>query len=190
MGRRAAYREDLKFLRKYGMCSLNQQQLQYGKTEKNIIREIEGVIKRIDEMESKQCENESNVDKIPLTQGYHHSGSTEVIDAGDDLDVGHVNERCDTPALSDIDMEEEENGNEEDSDLVKMKRSLTIVPNVISRSNSMQTINRRSSSSPSVGSPKNKGSNALKRAFSNMEGSKYNASKRRKSNTGDPIKIV
>ena len=191
--RRAAYREDLKFLKKYGMGSLTQQQLQYGKTEKNIIREIEGVIKAIDDMESKQNEDEEcgNNQVIPLTQG-EHTGSTEIID-GDDRcatpALSDVDGRCDTPALSDGDMDEDENGNE-DNDLIQMKKTLTIVPNMIQRSNSMQSIIRRSSSSPTACSDNKKSKRNLKRAFSNMDGSKYNASKRRKSNLGDPIEIV
>merc|ERR1712228_982653 len=133
-----------------------------------------------DEMESKQqSENDGQIDVVPLTQGAY-TGSTEVIESS------HSDDRCDTPALSDIDMDEQD-----DDDDNKMSKTLTIVPNMIQRSNSMQNIVRRSSSSPGVCSEKgNKKVKTLKRAFSNMEGSKYSASKRRKSNMGDPIKIV
>lgn len=69
--RRAAYREDLKFLRKYG--------LQHHGNEKAIIREIQQVIRDIDAHTERQRVGDESKNKEVQSPQPRHRGSTEVI---------------------------------------------------------------------------------------------------------------
>jgi len=143
--RRAAYRQDVKYLRKYGV---NGQQRQYGKSENSIIYEIERVIDEIDRREQmkkqalKQKQSQQH-ELVPLTQGdgdtaSQYDGSTEIIedkedgdegedDDDDDVDMSPVHRNSSkntqnlmkrtksTPPLSDE--EEDGDGDEDDDDL-------------------------------------------------------------------------
>jgi len=115
--RRAAYREDLKFLRKYGL-----QRHGHGMNEKAIIREIQQVIRDIDahtERERNRSQNghESKGDGDGVADGAGgRRGSTEMIrdeeDQAEDQEMkdseyGPLGDQDMTPPLSDEDEEEE-----------------------------------------------------------------------------------
>eukprot|EP01084_Bolivina_argentea_P307552 531609_1 len=104
--RRAAYREDLKFLRKYGMRGVMQQQLQYGKTAKSIISEIEQVIKEIDVKASEEASNSICEMKQETNGSTEIIGSTEVFgdddsDTNNNNNINNNNKTATTPPLSD-----------------------------------------------------------------------------------------
>eukprot|EP01083_Nonionella_stella_P286788 976136_1 len=206
--RRAAYREDLKFLRKYGMRGVMQQQLQYGKTAKSIISEIEQVIKEIDVKASEEASNSICEMKQETNGSTEIIGSTEVFgdddsDTNNNNNINNNNKTATTPPLSD----DESDIKDQDDDLtltfsvfnnsvnkekIAMEKSLTHLETPLKRNNSVVV-------TPSV-SPKddNSNSNSKKRTFKDMNNVNdmnemdiniNSASKRRKENNGNAVKI-
>jgi len=124
--RRAAYREDLKFLRKYGLKRMAKTAVHSDLDEKAIIREIQRVIQDIDDhakrkqsgshcndggggVDDEHKSNDDNDGRRHNSTSRRRRGSTKMIQEEDDLEMKDIMDAQDmTPPLSEVEEEDED----------------------------------------------------------------------------------
>jgi len=121
--RRAAYREDLKFLRKYGLKRMAKTAVHSDLNEKAIIREIQRVIQDIDDhakrrqsgndggggVDDEHKSNDDNDGGTNRSSSRRRRGSTKMIQEEDDLEMKDIMDAQDmTPPLSEVEEEDED----------------------------------------------------------------------------------